>query len=215
MINFLTKNTKEFGMDFIDKIKIKLWGKNPAVLGLRGSGKSTLLHFIQTEETISYYEPTNSELITRKTMKFNTKSPIKLTKSVKDLGGSKDFHPRWKEQIQKSQLIIYIIDSEQWLSDIQEDVQKQISYDIEIISEALNSKKGIFSTIILINKFDKIKIKYDYPDHDLKTNLAKFNFIEGCRLKLSKPTRPCNIVIGNLNTYKDALSTVNNLAEVA
>ncbi|MDO4579165.1 MAG: GTPase domain-containing protein [Acinetobacter sp.] len=201
-------------MDFIDKIKIKLLGLNPAILGLRGSGKSTLLNYMQTGEILKHYAPTNSEMLTRKTIIFNTKSPIKLRKNVKDLGGSEDFYDRWREQIQKAQLIIYMIDSEQWLSPSQDEIANKIEKDLQVISQSLDTKKGVFSTILLINKFDLIKDKFDFTDYQLKEKLQQINFIQGCKLTLTKPSHPCKVLISNLDTSENANQLVNEIAEV-
>ena len=184
-----------------ESIIIALAGKKIAVLGARGAGKSTLLHFLQNESSQPPNEQTTHGERKEKTIYTAADLEVKL-KSTFDLPGGEHAINQWKKLHDKSDYVIYLINSK----DIE---PKRVLSDLQSISSWQNEIEEKPKVIIAVTHMD---LNAEYCA--LKgSNRGEFydKYITGlahCTYPLSHSTKIC---IGALNNETNARELIQRI----
>lgn len=133
------------------------------ICGLDKAGKTTLLNYILTG---GYTETSPTLGVNREVLDLP-----KLQIGILDLGGQEDFRGLWSEINERSDGVIYVIDSSDYM---RHDETKDIFYNI--INTQINSEIPV---LILLNKVD-LENRLSRADFISSFSLGNFDFSWKC-----------------------------------
>lgn len=188
----------------------KWWnGKSIAVLGGRGTGKTTLLNYFDTEKVITTYEQTDTkQRYSGMTVKINN-----LTLKIKggyDIGGSSINHGTWREQIDNSDIVFYIVDISRVIGQAKDEqyINNTLN-DIEAIANKVSNRKEKMHIIILATHADKCSA-FHKDKQAFEKKVARSQVIETAEIAFGG-TNYCKVIIGSLKDTTEAEKLVKNI----
>ena len=162
------------------------------VLGLDNSGKTTILKRLSDEE-ISSIMPTQG---------FNVKSLVQngLTLNVWDIGGQKSIRPYWRNYLERTDALVYVIDSS--------DEKRMEETGIELDQLMAEDKLDDVPVLIFANKQDLISA-HSAEEISEGLNLVSINnrpwHIQPCSAKSGEGLKDgMEWIMGFLNEDEDA-----------
>lgn len=188
----------------------KWWdGKSIAVLGGRGTGKTTLLNYFATKKITASYEQTD----TKQRYSGMTVKMGDLTLKIKegyDVGGTSFNHSTWREQIDNSDVVFYIVDISRVIR--QDKDQQYINNtinDIEAIADNVSGRKDKMHIIILATHADKCPEFYK-DKQAFEKKVARSQVIETAEIAFGGADY-CKVIIGSLKDTTEAEKLVKNI----
>lgn len=188
----------------------KWWdGKSIAVLGGRGTGKTTLLNYFDTKEVITTYEQTD----TKKRYSGMTVKIGDLTLKIKDgydIGGSSINHGTWREQIDNSDVVFYIVDISRVIGQAKDEqyINNTLN-DIRAIADKVSNRKEKMHIIILATHADKCSA-FHKDKQAFEKKVARSQVIETAEIAFGG-TNYCKVIIGSLKDTTEAEKLVKNI----
>lgn len=190
----------------------KWWDrKTIAVLGGRGVGKTTLIQYFATQKISESHEQTFLTAYDDMTVKIGN-----LTLKIKggcDVGGSANLRGKWREQIQETDIIFYIIDISRIIGDGKDpDYIKNTQQDILDIKDAINNrrdKQGNIKVMILATHADKCPEFYS-DRSSLEQKVVKSQVVETAEIAFGG-SKYCQVIIGSLKDTKEAEKLVKHI----
>lgn len=193
--------------------------KSITVLGGRGTGKTTLLNYFATKKITKSYEQTD----TRQRYSGMTVKMGDLTLKIKegyDVAGSSTNHAIWREQIDNSDVVFYIVDISQVIGQGKD--QRYIDntiQDIEAIAnEVDNRRKKVdkeskhkvkMHIIILATHADKCP-EFHKDKQAFEKKVARSQVIETAEIAFGGADY-CKVIIGSLKDTNEAEKLVKNI----
>lgn len=159
-----------FSKDSARKIRLRLYGKQIAVIGPVAAGKTTFLHVLQNPtisiDPMSYEKTTDAVPFTDRLDvewklpldESNQKSEVIRLKvrKPKDVGGEaaqRDTQTGWIDVCMKSHFLFYLFDASKYSED---ELITRMREDFDWIANNAQAFAPGFKIIILANKFDRI-----------------------------------------------------------
>lgn len=188
----------------------KWWDrKSIAVLGGRGTGKTTLLNYFDTKKIITTYEQTDTkQRYSDMTVKIDN-----LTLKIKggyDIGGSSINHGTWREQIDNSDVVFYIVDISRVIGQGKDEryIGNTLN-DIRAIADKVSNRKEKMHIIILATHTDKCS-EFHKDKQTFEKKVARSQVIETAEIAFGG-TNHCKVIIGSLKDTTEAEKLVKNI----
>lgn len=188
----------------------KWWdGKSIAVLGGRGTGKTTLLNYFATKKITASYEQTDTKQhYSGMTVKIDDLM-LKIREGY-DIGGSSINHSTWREQIDNSDVVFYIVDISRVVGkDKNQQYIDNTLNDIGAIADKVSNRKEKMHIIILVTHADKCP-EFHKDKQAFEKKVARSQVIETAEIAFGG-TNHCKVIIGSLKDTIEAEKLVKNI----
>lgn len=195
-----------------EDIEIALKGKKIAVLGARRVGKTTLLTYMSQGILIDTYVQTlKGQEVQRKRMKLGDLD-IKL-KKTNDISGSTDAYVKWKELFSESDLILYIVRTDQLLNR-DSDTENRVDADLRQIQSwiKVSDKKQFF---IVGNHWDSDPDFKNLKPDNLGDYADRFKALPVVRIMIQRAggLSKVKVVLGSLKSKDKADRLITEIFE--
>lgn len=176
------------------------------VLGGRGVGKTTLLHYLKTKQIKDSHEQTHIDAYDAMSIEIDgTKMSIL---GGNDVGGSSFLHPEWKKEVNKAEVIFYLLNIDKVIKK-DESYINDVNKDINAIEKEVRGKKQGTKIFLLATHADKqMDYSKDYAKFEKKVH--KLALINTIILKFGGKEN-CKVVIGSLKNSKEAESLMKKV----
>lgn len=132
-----------------------LKGKRIVVLGMRGAGKTAFYRYLQGKPANPQYTESGNDPYESFTYTKKSGEEIKICEGT-DIGGGNDFKPYYKEMVEKSDSIIFIVDLAEYSKD--EEVRREVRSRLEGILHFATEEKEL---LLLLSHSDQCGMKLE------------------------------------------------------
>ncbi|MFB6348357.1 GTPase domain-containing protein [Moraxella sp. ZJ142] len=182
-------------------------GKHIAVLGGRGVGKTTFIEYLKTKRIRSDYHQT-ATVDKYEAMKVRIEGITLYISSGYDVSGAKGNHEEWRKQIEKADIVFYLLDINKVLRKDERYI-KNTEQDLDEIKDSIARRQEKMTVFLIANHADE---QPDYTNNFTKfeEKVGKQRILEQAVINLGG-TKYCKVIIGSLKNEEQAKKLVTNI----
>lgn len=185
----------------------KWWEKMTiAVLGGRGVGKTTFIRYLETQKIESSHEQT--DLAKYPAMKVKVEGiTLRIAKGY-DVGGSSMHHEKWREQIQGSDVVFYLLNIHRVLNK-DEAYIKNVRQDIDAIKDEIKERQSKVHVFLIASHADKLpEYQSNFSKLEMRVNA---NQLVSTAIISFGGDDYCKVVVGSLKDDSEAKSLIGKI----
>ncbi|MFC0821054.1 GTPase domain-containing protein [Moraxella marmotae] len=183
-------------------------GKHIAVLGGRGVGKTTFIEYLKTGNVPKVKPDQTGTVDKYEAMKVEIEGITLYISSGYDVSGVKENHEEWRKQIEKADIVFYLLDINKVLRKDERYI-KNTEQDLDGIEESIARRQEKMTVFLIANHADE---QPDYTNNFTKfeEKVGKQRILEQAVINLGG-TKYCKVIIGSLKNEEQAKKLVTNI----